>query len=304
MREALSDLITSSAASNKHFVVLSGDHGYALFNQIREKHPAQFFNVGVMEQAMVGIASGLAKTGHIPLVYGLSAFVPVRVLEQIKLDVCYSELPVHFLGDGAGLVYSTLGASHQCGEDIACLAPLPLIQIYSPCDTEELRVCYRESMEYDGPTYIRIGKSDRPAVHSSPLTSTEPHFTQSIGKNKSLCLVSTGSMVSVAHSVAAKLGLPSLSVPRPKPLHESLLEKVSGFETLVVIEEHSRHGGLASLISTLYSDQGQRAPLIRSIALEEKFALRCGSYNYALSEHDLADEQILARVSKMISKDR
>ncbi|MDE2314713.1 MAG: transketolase, partial [Elusimicrobia bacterium] len=170
MRDILSSLITKSAAEDPRFLMLSGDHGYALFDEIRRARPGQFLNVGVAEQAMVGVAAGLARVGFRPAVYGLASFVPIRVLEQIKIDVCFSNLPVLFLGDGAGLVYSTLGASHQCGEDIACLRPLPGMRIYSPCDGEELRACYAEALGRAGPSYLRIGKSDRPSVHQKSVS--------------------------------------------------------------------------------------------------------------------------------------
>src|ERR1700688_3235721 len=119
MRKAFSDALVDAARSDPRVLLLTGDHGYALFDAFRRYFPERFLNAGVAEQNMVGVAAGLAKSGLRPVVYGLSAFVPVRVLEQIKMDVCYESLPVIFAGDGAGVVYSTLGTSHQCTEDIA-----------------------------------------------------------------------------------------------------------------------------------------------------------------------------------------
>src|SRR5476651_1351035 len=142
MRESLSKMIAQSAVNDPNFVVLSGDHGYGLFNETRTLRPDQFINVGVAEQAMVGLAAGLCREGFRPLIYGLSAFVPIRVLEQIKIDICYSSLPAIILGDGAGLIYSTLGTSHQCAEDVASLRPMPGLRIYSPCDARELEACF------------------------------------------------------------------------------------------------------------------------------------------------------------------
>src|SRR5882757_4836415 len=119
MRAAFSKSLVEAGLRDPRVLLLTGDHGYALFDEFRRVCPRQYINAGVAEQNMVGVAAGLAKAGLRPVVYGLSAFVPVRVLEQIKLDVCYEQLPVVFIGDGAGVVYSTLGASHQCTEDIA-----------------------------------------------------------------------------------------------------------------------------------------------------------------------------------------
>ena len=134
MRTAFSRALVRAASADPRVVLLTGDHGYALFDDFRTHCPGQYLNAGVAEQNMVGVAAGLAKGGLRPIVYGLSAFVPMRVLEQIKLDVCYEALPVVFIGDGAGVVYSTLGTSHQSTEDVAALRALPNLGILSPAD--------------------------------------------------------------------------------------------------------------------------------------------------------------------------
>ena len=121
MRNAFSKCLVEAGLRDPGVLLLTGDHGYALFDDFRRECPQQYINAGVAEQNMVGVAAGLAKGGFRPVVYGLSAFVPIRVLEQIKLDVCYEQLPVIFIGDGAGVVYSHLGSSHQSTEDVAAL---------------------------------------------------------------------------------------------------------------------------------------------------------------------------------------
>lgn len=295
MREMLSELIVSCARRDPKFVVLSGDHGYALFDAIRSQAPSQFINVGVMEQAMVGIAAGLAKTGFKPIVYGLSAFVPIRILEQIKLDVCNARLPVVFLGDGAGLVYSTLGVSHQSGEDVACLRPLPHIDIYSPCDENELRECFSEAIDSRRAAYIRIGKSDRGVVTPSSLKGTEAHTV--VESTSPVAFVATGSLVSIAAEIAQDKNYSCISVPRIKPFSESLVQALARYEMIYVFEEHYRAGGLASAILEELSFRGLRVPHLQSISLKEQFAVACGSHQYALSEHGLSDQQLRERFS-------
>jgi transketolase len=297
----LSDLIAGSAERDPQFVALSGDHGYALFDAIRQRRPEQFVNVGIMEQALVGIAAGLAKTGHRPLVYGLAAFVPLRVLEQIKMDVCYSKLPVIFIGDGAGLVYSTLGSSHQCAEDVAALRPLPYIRIYAPCDDFELQASFEEAMAYAGPAYIRVGKSDRPAVNTSALASTDSYFTHRPGTPADTCIVSMSSMTAIGHSVAKEHGLPHVSVFRLNPLAENTVALLAPFKRLIVIEEHNRSGGLTSTLTDAFVDEGVQLPSIKVLSLQDHFAEHCGSYQYALSEHELSDIAIRERVRRLLS---
>ena len=176
MRGILSEEIARSAKRNDDFLLLSGDHGYALFDELRKVRPEQFLNVGIMEQAMIGIASGLFKAGYKPMCYGLSSFVPIRVLEQIKFDVSLPRIPIKIIGDGAGLVYSVLGNSHLCAEDVSCLLPLPHIEIYSPGDPEEMRICYQEFSSSKNPAYLRVGKSDNPVVNTTLRGDTSPYF--------------------------------------------------------------------------------------------------------------------------------
>src|SRR4051794_9722869 len=159
MRNSFSAALVAAARRDPRVLLLTGDHGYALFDEFRRRCPGQYLNAGVAEQNMVGVAAGLAKGGLRPVVYGLSAFVPMRVLEQIKLDVCYENLPVVFIGDGAGVVYGTLGVSHQCTEDVAALRALPNLAILSPADDLEMTACMRLALAANGPTYVRMGKA-------------------------------------------------------------------------------------------------------------------------------------------------
>lgn len=306
MRELLSSLLVDAAREDDDVVVLSGDHGYALFDELRAQRPGQFLNVGVMEQSMVGIAAGLCRLGYRPIVYGLAAFVPIRVLEQIKLDVCHAGLPVTFIGDGAGVVYATLGVSHQCGEDLAALRPLPGMAIYSPCGDDELLACWRDLRRHPGPRYLRIGKSDRVPGSTVVPTTADPYFTHHEDAHRvpptgrRACLVSHGAMVGIATAVGRRLGVPVLSVPRIKPLGAVICGMLAEFGDLIVVEEHARTGGLATALAETLCERGGAVPRIRAIALDEKFAERCGCYEYALSEHGLADAQIMARVADLV----
>ena len=295
MRELLSKLIADSALNDERVRVLSGDHGYALFDRIRSQSPEKFVNVGVAEQAMVGIAAGMATLGLRPIVYGLSAFVPIRVLEQIKLDVCFSKLPVIFIGDGAGLVYSTLGASHQAAEDIAVLRPLPEIKIFSPASSEELQASFEEARRYTGPTYLRIGKADRALKLDSknllePIT-VDGYFTHRNTKSRDL-IIAHGAFSSLALNFAQRFQINSLSLAQLKPEPLGLLSKLETFERIFVIEEHSRSGALFSALAEMYFLSDQKHPKILPFTLKEKFSDLCGDHQFALSEHALDDKSL------------
>lgn len=298
MRRILSDSIGNSAKENKDFILLSGDHGYALFDNLRNTNESQFLNVGIMEQAMIGIAAGLFKAGFRPMCYGLSSFVPIRVLEQIKFDLCLQHLPVKLIGDGAGLVYSTLGNSHLCAEDISCLLPLPKIEIYSPGDKEEMRICYHEFENSTNPAYLRVGKADNPTVNKFSLKHTDPYFVHR--NNSKICFVSTGSMLGVVNELADEFKVNHLSIMKIKPLSSLVVKYLKQYEKLFIFEEHSRKGGLLAQILDQFIVEETTVPPTKSFSLNHSFIDKCGSYQYAISEHGLQKNQLFNNLNKIL----
>ena len=295
MRAAFSRELAQAAARDERVLLLTGDHGYALFDEFRKACPGQYINAGVAEQNMVGVAAGLAKAGFRPVVYGLSAFVPVRVLEQIKIDVCYEQLPVTFIGDGAGLVYSTLGTSHQSFEDIACLRPIPHIDILSPGDAGEMTAAMRFALSHDAPVYLRMGKADLGNVHpETPILKRGELLRVRRGQH-AVGFVATGSMLQTAIAVAEEIDASVWSAPWIKPLDaRALAAEVHGCSALVSLEEHSAAAGLGSaLLETL--SLTLNLPILR-IGIGERFSSTCGSHAHALREHGLDIASIRERV--------
>lgn len=290
MRSAFSKSLVAAAMADPKILLLTGDHGYSLFDDFRHACPAQFLNAGIAEQNMVGMAAGLAKAGFKPVVYGLSAFVPVRVLEQIKLDVCYEELAVVFIGDGAGLVYSSLGTSHQSTEDIAVLRAIPKIQILSPCDAAEMHYAMAHALQFNAPVYLRMGKSDIGNIHTLPLTQPIGDLIPvRSGADRHTVFVATGSMVKTAALLAPRFGDHSVwSAPAIVPLtHIQVASLARDSEQIVVLEEHSVSGGLGGAIAEIVGEmRGPRARVIR-LGIQDRFSEFCGSYDYLCQEHGL-----------------
>lgn len=301
MREVFSQSLVNAVKNNPKLYLLTGDHGYALFDGLRKEAPDRFINAGVAEQNMVGVAAGLAKAGLLPIVYGLSAFVPVRVLEQIKLDFCYENLPGVFVGDGAGVVYSHLGTSHQSTEDIACLRPLPNLEIVSPADKFEMESCFNYAVSARKPVYLRVGKSDLGDVHSQ-VPSFQPGEMLQVCKGAGeLSFVATGSMVSMALKLANNLftNASVYSVPHIKPLNEeSVLREFSQTKLLITFEEHSVYGGLGSLFAEILATQA-KTRVIR-LGVNDRFSMQCGSYQYLMQEHGLDFEALKGKIQSFL----
>jgi transketolase len=301
MRDAFSNALVAAAERDTKVLLLTGDHGYALFDPFRKACPDQYINCGIAEQNMVGVAAGLAKAGFRPIVYGLAAFVPIRVLEQIKIDVCYENLPVTFIGDGAGVVYAQLGTSHQSTEDIAALRAVPQISIYSPADSVELTACMEQILGQSGPAYLRMGKADLGDVHNAPLRSWTKNDALPVDVQGSpYLLIGTGSGVKLAQRAAQAIGgADVVSVPCLKPFPvESLKKLAHGRQAIVTFEEHSIYGGLGGAVAEALV--GQYCGAFLRVGIPDQFSTLCGNYPFLMQTHGLDPDGIEKQIRQVI----
>lgn len=299
MRNALSYAMVQAALNDKRVHVLTGDHGYALFDEFRRRCPEQYINAGVAEQNMIGVAAGMAKKGYRPICYGLSSFLPIRVLEQIKIDFCYENLPVVLLGDGAGVVYSALGSSHQSTEDVAALRSIPNIRILSPCDAAEMTACMELATRFDHPVYVRIGKADLGAVHATPPALRYGELLK-IRDGGEVALIATGSMVKPALVLGEEWPAWSIySAYCIKPLStQTVLDIAVRHQRIIVLEEHNRSGGLGSAVAEIVAETA--ACPVHRIGIDDRFSRYCGTYDYLLHEHALDHDAIAAKIRAIL----
>jgi len=297
MRNAFSRALVRLAVADPKVLLLTGDHGYSLFDEFRSRCPKQYINAGIAEQNMVGMAAGLARVGFRPFVYGLAAFVPVRTVEQIKLDIAHDNLPVVLLGDGAGFVYSHLGTSHQSTEDIACTRSIPGLSVLSPADRFEIEACMDSAYASKGPVYLRMGKADLGDVHSGPLKSRNNNSLLLVqaGRADLPGIIATGSMVRVAIDVAKEYGFSAWSAPSLKPMStENVCSVAATCKGLITLEEHSILGGLGAAVIEIISEH-YPTRLLR-IGVSDKFSKNCGTYEYLRKEHGLDIVNIRKRI--------
>jgi len=302
MRNAFSAALIKAAQQDERVILLTGDHGYALFDDIRRLLPDRYVNAGVAEQNMVGVAAGLAKGGLRPILYGLSAFVPIRVLEQIKLDICHENLPVVMIGDGAGFVYGALGASHHCTEDISALRGVPNVRILSPADAHEMTRAMELAFAVEQPVYIRIGKCDIGAVHKDPIKYDWGELIEMRPGNGDLGFIATGSMVKAALNEATRWpGSSVWSAPSLKPLDiEQTTAICRNHRGIITLEEHSIYGGLGAAVAEISSTY---SPCwIGRIGVPDRFAQFAGSYQYLRSEHGLDAAGISHQVDELMER--
>lgn len=298
MRDSFSKNLVKLVQNNSSVYVLSGDHGYALFDSIRKEFPNHFINAGVAEQNMIGVGAGMSKLGLFPIMYGLSAFVPVRVLEQIKIDFCYAGLPGLFIGDGAGVVYSHLGTSHQSTEDIAALRAVPNISILSPCDEIEFDACFRWAIKQKNPVYLRMGKADLGRVHKEEVLQLSDDPISVLKQNCNTAVFATGAMVKVCMNLIEnkKIKADLYSVPVLKSTDKIQLSSVlKDYSNIITVEEHSIYGGLGDLVASAMAESGYGR--LKKIGIEDRYSQFCGTYDYLMKEHGLDPASIEKKIN-------
>lgn len=258
MRNAFAEEITQLARERQDVVLLSGDIGNRLFETFKEVAPGRFFNCGVAEANMVGVAAGMAASGLRPVCYTIASFLTYRVMEQIRLDLGYHHQKVILVGTGAGLSYASLGSTHHSVEDMGMLRLIPGLAVLAPGDAEELRAALRAAMDWSGPVYLRIGKKGEPAVHlSRPKVKIGKALR--LREGKEVWILSLGNMLPVAMEAAEQLNQQGIrcgvaSMGSLKPLDTDLLTELFGSaKGVATVEEHSVLGGLGTAVSEWFA---------------------------------------------------
>lgn len=275
MRDTIARKMTEYAANKVGFVILSADLGYSVFDKFKELHIDKFYNMGIAENTMVGVASGLAMTNKKVFVYSISSFLAEKCFEQIREDICYHELPVVLIGTGAGFAYGQAGFSHWSNEDIGCLRTIPNLTILSPSDPAELSMLLDECITHPYPIYLRIGKNgEKNFCKIKNLKIGKAYF---LIEERDVALVTHGNIIEEvieARKLLKKKGynVSIVSSPTIKPLDTSFFKKLSkAHNNIYVIEEHSEIGGLGDALSYLG---------VKKIAIKDKVIYEGGDVNY------------------------
>ena len=306
MRNKFADAIYEIGKTNPKICALVADISPAgSMVKFREEFPERFVNCGVAEQAMIGIAAGMALKGMRPFCYTIATFSLYRPFEMVRDDLAYQNLPVTVIGMGAGVIYSTLGGTHHTMEDIAVASAIPNMTVLAPCDPEEMRLattwCATEST---GPVYMRLGKAGEPDLTKDAVDPFEVGKVRTLKRGDGdLCILTYGITMKMAFDVAARVQektgkTPTIvSVHTIKPLDEAgVLAALRGHERTIVIEEHVPHGGLSSRVKELAWDNGVTKEL-KCFTLNDEFIHFYGSYDELLARHGLEAGAIADKVA-------
>jgi transketolase len=298
--------VLEEARQDDRIVVLSADSGGSSgLIAFRQEFPGRYFELGIMEQGVTGVAAGLATTGKIPVFCAIAPFVTCRNFEQFRNDIGYMHQNVKIVGRNGGFTYSDLGATHHSLEDYALMRMIPGVTVLAPQEAGEIRGAVRAMLRSDGPFYMRIG--------SNPVPTLFPDNDFKIGKGRHVRVGSSATVVSTGYTTVAVLdavdrlasrgvSIDLLCLGTVEPLDASLiLESARRTRHVITVEEHYPRGGLGSAVAELLS-MGDPVVVDRIAAPHEY--LPTGPYPELLAHCGLDVDGLVARIDALVSYHR
>lgn len=252
-RDGYGDVIIDLGRKNKNVVALSAD----LTESVRlvdfsRKFPERFFQCGVAEANMVGMAVGLALEGKIPFVSSFAVFVPNRCLDHIRQSVCYTDANVKIVSTHAGVITGPDGATHQALEDIAIMRALPNMQVVVPCDYDQTKKAIKAVAKIKGPVYVRL---TRPKTPGLPKQSFKFGKANVLRKGKNITIIACGPVLHEALEAGKKINATVINCHTIKPLDKAtILKHAKKSKKIVTVEDHQARGGLGGAIAELLGE--------------------------------------------------
>ncbi len=305
MRAAFIQKLIDLARKDDRIFLLVGDLGYSLVEPFTQEFPQRFINIGVAEQNMIGIATGLALCDKIVFAYSLGNFPTVRCVEHVRNDVCYHNANVKIVASGGGLAYGSLGVTHHATEDIAIMRALPNMTVIVPGDPIEAKLATQAATEWSGPCYLRLGKTGEPVVHKA-VPNFQIGTAITVRDGSDVTLIASGGMLYNAVQAAEQLeqkGIRSrvLSMHTIKPLDtEAVLTAAQETGAIITIEEHNIIGGLGSAVAEVLAESAKSHITFKRMGIKDSFCSQVGSQEYLRKAYSLSVEGIVSEAVQLL----
>jgi len=263
--EIYGQVLCDLGKANPNIVALSADLAKSTkIGRFQDQFPERFFNVGIAEQNLFGVAAGLSKSGLMPFVSTMAVFTSMRAAEQVRTDICYQNLDVKIIATHGGASFGQAGTTHHCTEDIAIMRSFVNMTVIVPADGIETANAVKQCLDYPGPVYIRIGRGFEPRHYQDENYGFQIGRAVELSQGTDITLVCCG--ITVFHAMEAckilqeddGLSVRVLNIHTIKPIdEEAILRAVTDTRRLIVFEEHNIHGGLGSAVADVIAASGK-----------------------------------------------
>ena len=304
MRDEFVNQLEILAAKDSNLILITADLGFGIFDNFNAHFPEQFINVGVAEQNMTGIATGLALEGKKVFTYSIANFATLRCIEQIRNDAAYHNSNVTVVASGGGFTYGSLGMSHHATEDIAIMRALPDVTVVAPCTAWEAFHGTEQLFNKSGVCYLRLEKG-------GDITPPSKSTTYEIGKaisyreGKDVTFIVAGGIMSEALKAAnmlAKMNIDAsvISMHTIKPIdREAIKGAVNKTRAIITIEEHNIIGGLGSAVAEVLA-QDQLRTTFGQVSILDRYTSVVGDQDYLRHHYQLDAAAIVSKVHSLI----
>ena len=305
MRDAFLRSLTSLAEKDRDIVLLTGDLGFGVFEEFESRFPGQYYNVGVAEQNMTGVATGLALEGKNVFTYSIGNFPTLRCLEQIRNDAGYHNANVTVVASGGGFSYGALGMSHHCTEDIAILRALPNVSVIAPGTIWEAGEATKSLSNQAGVGYLRLDKTQADDDGGDIGGEFGIGLSRCLKEGSDITLIATGGILEEAVKAAEHVAKKSiecrvLSFHSIKPIDINAIKKaVAETNGVITIEEHNIVGGLGSAVSEVCLDLGVMPKKFKRIGLNDVYSSVVGSQTYLRKYYEMDSGAIIQAIQDM-----
>ncbi len=307
MRKACLEKIYQLAKKDERILFFGSDLAEGTLEKFKQEMPQRFFMEGVSEANIIGMISGLALNGKIPYFNTIAVFLTRRCFEQLVLDVALHNLKVRLIGSGGGLVYAPLGPTHLAIEDLAILRAIPNMTVIAPCDSEEMKRLMPQTVDYDGPIYIRLAKGNDEVVSqkNKPCQIGKAILIQ---EGTEVLMVTTGITLKIALEAAKVLVKKDISseilhLHTIKPIDQTaIIRSARKVSAIITVEEHTVIGGLGSAVAEIIAEASfDKVKKFKRIGLPDVFPTDHGSQQHLLDKYAISTKRIVSDCQTLLT---
>ncbi len=300
MRDTFLTSLYQKMKTDDTIFFITADFGAPIVDKIRESHPDRFINVGIAEQNLVNVATGLALEGFSVYAYAIAPFITMRCFEQIRVNVSVlshiREVNINFIGVGAGVSYVMSGPTHHCLEDLSIMKTLPNMEVFSPSDYMISEAYLDRTLAIKKPKYIRLDAQPMAALEEN-IKDFDNGF-RILQQGKKLAIISTGYMSQIAINIVKDFDIMLIDLYFMNNYNKSKMDKyLEDIDTIITIEEGFKGcGGLDAEINFNFKDKN-----VVNLGFEKKYTFKIGSRDFVHSEHGIGEQGIRDEIRKSLS---